>query len=71
MTAGISGSARTLPDDPLYAQARNLAAALAAEGWMVVTGAGPGIMAAGVIMKFVARFVLRAPFFGIARESAD
>ncbi|HEV3354146.1 MAG TPA: LOG family protein [Acidimicrobiales bacterium] len=42
------GSARTLPDDPLYAQARNLAAALAAEGWMVVTGAGPGIMAAGV-----------------------
>jgi uncharacterized protein (TIGR00730 family) len=42
------GSARTLPDDPLYAQARNLAAVLAAEGWMVVTGAGPGIMAAGV-----------------------
>src|SRR5881227_3415574 len=42
------GSARTLPDDPLYAQARNLATALAAEGWMVVTGAGPGIMAAGV-----------------------
>src|SRR5881392_852012 len=42
------GSARTLPDDPLYGQARNLAATLAAEGWMVVTGAGPGIMAAGV-----------------------
>src|SRR3954451_15218007 len=42
------GSARTLPDDPLYAQARNLAAALADEGWMVITGAGPGIMAAGV-----------------------
>jgi len=42
------GSARTLPDDPLYAQARNLGAAMAAEGWMVVTGAGPGIMAAGV-----------------------
>src|SRR3954470_5637058 len=42
------GSARTLPDDPLYAQARNLAAALADEGWTVVTGAGPGIMAAGV-----------------------
>ena len=44
----IFGSARTLPDDPLYAQARNLAAALAGEGWMIVTGAGPGIMAAGV-----------------------
>ncbi|HEV8064537.1 MAG TPA: LOG family protein, partial [Acidimicrobiales bacterium] len=33
--------------DPLYAQARELAARLAATGWMVVTGAGPGIMAAG------------------------
>jgi uncharacterized protein (TIGR00730 family) len=43
----IFGSARTLPDDPLYGQARDLAAALAAHGWMVVTGAGPGIMAAG------------------------
>ena len=41
------GSARTRPEDPLYAQARQLAARLAAEGWMVVTGAGPGIMAAG------------------------
>jgi uncharacterized protein (TIGR00730 family) len=44
----IFGSARTLPDAPLYAQARDLAAALASRGWMVVTGAGPGIMAAGV-----------------------
>jgi uncharacterized protein (TIGR00730 family) len=44
----IFGSARTLPDDPLYSQARHLAAALAAAGWMVVTGAGPGIMAAAV-----------------------
>src|SRR5213082_3605473 len=42
------GSARTLPDDPLYAQARDVAAALARNGWMVVTGAGPGIMAAGM-----------------------
>ncbi|HEX2038920.1 MAG TPA: TIGR00730 family Rossman fold protein [Acidimicrobiales bacterium] len=42
------GSARTLPEDPLYAQARDLAAALAESGWMVVTGAGPGIMAAGL-----------------------
>src|SRR6476646_2266526 len=31
------GSARTLPDDPEYAQARNLAAVLADNGWMVVT----------------------------------
>ncbi len=43
----IFGSARTLPEDPLYTQARDLAAALAEAGWMVVTGAGPGIMAAG------------------------
>lgn len=44
----IFGSARTLPDDPLYAQARDLAAALAERGWMTVTGAGPGIMLAGM-----------------------
>ena len=43
----IFGSARTLPEDPLYDQARRVAASLAARGWMVVTGAGPGIMAAG------------------------
>lgn len=42
------GSARTLPADPLYAQARELASRLSAAGWMVVTGAGPGIMAAGL-----------------------
>ena len=42
------GSARTLPDDPLYAQARDTAALVAGAGWMVVTGAGPGIMAAGM-----------------------
>jgi uncharacterized protein (TIGR00730 family) len=42
------GSARTLPDDPLYAQARDLANAMASGGWMVITGAGPGIMAAGL-----------------------
>lgn len=44
----VFGSARTTPDDPLYAQARSVAAALAALGWMVMTGAGPGIMAAGM-----------------------
>ena len=44
----IFGSARTRPDDPLYAQTRSLAASLAERGWMVITGAGPGIMAAGL-----------------------
>jgi uncharacterized protein (TIGR00730 family) len=43
----IFGSARTLPHDPSYIQARTLAHELAERGWMVVTGAGPGIMAAG------------------------
>lgn len=42
------GSARTLSTDPLYAQARDLASRLAALGWSTVTGAGPGIMAAGM-----------------------
>lgn len=42
------GSARTLPSDPLYAQARELARVLADHGWSTMTGAGPGIMAAGL-----------------------
>lgn len=44
----IFGSARTAPADPLYRQTAELAARMAAHGWMVVTGAGPGIMAAGL-----------------------
>jgi len=42
------GSARTRPADPVYLMARDLASRLAGAGWMVVTGAGPGIMAAGI-----------------------
>ncbi|MEO7427765.1 MAG: Rossman fold protein, TIGR00730 family, partial [Acidimicrobiales bacterium] len=37
----IFGSARTRADDPLYAQAKQLAHDLAQRGWMVITGAGP------------------------------
>jgi uncharacterized protein (TIGR00730 family) len=44
----IFGSARTQPDDPLYHQTRRLAEAVAARDWMVITGAGPGIMEAGI-----------------------
>ncbi len=44
----IFGSARTQPDDPLYLQTTELAAAVAARDWMVVTGGGPGIMEAGI-----------------------
>jgi hypothetical protein len=42
----VFGSARTHPSDPLYEQAKVLARKLAEAGWMVVTGAGPGIMEA-------------------------
>jgi uncharacterized protein (TIGR00730 family) len=44
----IFGSARTRRDDPPYEQARRFAAAMAECDWMVITGAGPGIMEAGV-----------------------
>lgn len=44
----IFGSARTLPTDPLYEYTKTTARILADQGWMVVTGAGPGIMAAGL-----------------------
>jgi uncharacterized protein (TIGR00730 family) len=44
----LFGSARVKPDDREYEQARAIASALAAQGWMIVTGAGPGIMAAGM-----------------------
>ncbi|MUH50172.1 MAG: TIGR00730 family Rossman fold protein [Actinobacteria bacterium] len=44
----IFGSARTAQDDPLYLQARRVAGQLASHGWMVVTGAGPGIMQAAM-----------------------
>ena len=43
----IFGSARTAPTDTLYVLARELAKSMAEAGWMTVTGAGPGIMAAG------------------------
>lgn len=44
----IFGSARTKPADPLYRHTRDIARQLADRGWMVITGAGPGIMAAGM-----------------------
>ncbi len=43
----IFGSARVAPGEPAYLAARDFATAMAAKGWMVITGAGPGIMAAG------------------------
>lgn len=45
----IFGSARTQAHDPLSLQAEGASRALAQQGWMVVTGAGPGIMEAAAI----------------------
>ena len=45
----IFGSARTASHDPLYEQTVRVARELAAKGWMVITGAGPGIMEAGMV----------------------
>jgi uncharacterized protein (TIGR00730 family) len=44
----IFGSARTKADDPLYLQAKDVAQQLAANDFMVITGAGPGIMQAAM-----------------------
>src|ERR1044071_8124539 len=41
------GSARTLPTKAEYLQAVDFARKIAAEGWIVISGAGPGIMQAG------------------------
>ena len=61
----IFGSARTKPDDPLYVRTHQLAAALADDGWMVITGAGPGIMQAAMEGAGRARSIgvsIRLPF---------
>lgn len=43
----IFGSARTTKGDPAYVVTRDFSRAVAERGWMVITGAGPGIMEAG------------------------
>ncbi|WP_300264747.1 TIGR00730 family Rossman fold protein [Microbacterium sp.] len=61
----VFGSARTQQDDPLYDQARSVAEVLAERGWMVVTGAGPGIMQAaaeGAGEKMALGVSIRLPF---------
>ena len=42
----IFGSARTVPSDPMYAQAKQLAGRLSRRGFTIITGGGPGIMEA-------------------------
>ncbi|WP_460799506.1 LOG family protein [Microbacterium sp. GXF0217] len=61
----VFGSARTQQEDPLYRSARDVAAELARRGWMVVTGAGPGIMQAaaeGAGQKMALGVSIRLPF---------
>jgi uncharacterized protein (TIGR00730 family) len=43
----VFGSARTAPTHPAYQQAVAFGRAMAGHGWMVITGAGGGIMEAG------------------------
>jgi uncharacterized protein (TIGR00730 family) len=43
----IFGSARLPEDSPEYRQAADFARMISTRGWMVITGAGPGIMKAG------------------------
>lgn len=43
----IFGSARTAKGDPAYTVTRDFSRAMAEREWMVITGAGPGIMEAG------------------------
>ena len=43
----IFGSARTTEDDPQYLEAMKFAELIEKAGWMVITGAGDGIMRAG------------------------
>jgi uncharacterized protein (TIGR00730 family) len=42
----VFGSARTQPDDPMYAKAEEVGGRLAEAGLAVITGGGPGTMAA-------------------------
>jgi hypothetical protein len=42
----VFGSARTRPDDPVYATARTIGTRLAQAGYAVITGGGPGTMEA-------------------------
>ena len=44
----VFGSARTPPDHPDYIAAHVFTRTLADRGWMAITGAGPGIMQAGI-----------------------
>jgi uncharacterized protein (TIGR00730 family) len=67
----IFGSARTRADDPLYQRTVELASGFRERGWMIVTGAGPGIMQAGMEgagREHAIGVLIRLPFEGGANE---
>jgi len=70
----VFGSARTPIEHPLYAQARELGAALAKSDLMVITGAGGGIMAAahaGAGLDHSLGFNITLPFEQHANPTVD
>ncbi|MCU1363649.1 MAG: Rossman fold protein family [Acidimicrobiaceae bacterium] len=61
----VFGSARTKVDSPLFEMTRNLARAMAERDWIIVTGAGPGIMEAssmGAGMEHTLGVNIKLPF---------
>lgn len=67
----IFGSARTQVHDPLYEQTIQVARELASHDWMVITGAGPGIMEAGMVGAGRENSVgvsIQLPFENVANE---
>ena len=72
--AAIFGSARTTREDPLYDQTLRLARELSEADWMVITGAGPGIMEAGIEGAGAANSFgvsIRLPFEAGTRSSSS
>lgn len=70
----VFGSARTQPHDPLWLKTEDVAKQLAERGWMVVTGAGPGIMEAAATGAGTARSLgvsIRLPFEEPLDEPGD
>lgn len=67
----IFGSARTATHDPLYEQTVQVARELASRNWMVITGAGPGIMEAGMVgagRESSIGVSIRLPFENVANQ---
>ena len=65
------GSARSQPADPEYRLARDFAAAAARAGYMIITGAGPGVMRAcqeGAGRERSFGVNIRLPFENVANE---